>query len=190
MNDIFEEVTRQMNSLKRQASKAERYAKLREEMRAQLRVVLASKFAAIDQESAELDGQLNLLAEDLQHRTGAVQQLESEHGEGTERGYAIDSELRENRDRLSQIDLEIDRARARRQHNDERCAELVSLARLLPHKGLDATQIQDDADLDGRALRDGTTRQDARAECTGAGREDLATIDRYTLAHFGLLFPQ
>src|SRR5205085_7118432 len=31
VNDIFEEVTRQMNSLKRQASKAERYAKLRDE---------------------------------------------------------------------------------------------------------------------------------------------------------------
>ena len=44
VNDIFEEVTRQMNSLKRQASKAERYAKLRDEMRAKLRVVLASKF--------------------------------------------------------------------------------------------------------------------------------------------------
>ena len=38
VNDIFEEVTRQMNSLKRQASKAERYAKLREEMRAKLRL--------------------------------------------------------------------------------------------------------------------------------------------------------
>jgi chromosome segregation protein len=125
INDIFDEVTRQMNSLKRQASKAERYAKLREEMRAQLRVVLASKFAAIEHESVELDAQLNALAEDMQHRTETVQQLESEHGEGTERGYAIETELRENLDRLSQIDLEIDRARARRQHNEERCAELV-----------------------------------------------------------------
>ena len=125
INDIFEEVTRQMNSLKRQASKAERYAKLREEMRAQLRVVLASKFTAIERESTELDAQLNALAEDMQHRTEAVQQLESEHSEGTERGYAIETELRENRDRLSQIDLEVDRARARRRHNDERCAELV-----------------------------------------------------------------
>ena len=125
INDIFDEVTRQMNSLKRQASKAERYAKLREEMRAQLRVVLASKFAAIEQESTELDTQLNALAEDMRHRTEAVQQLESEHGQGTERGYAIEAELRENRDRLSQIDLEIDRARARRNHNEERCAELV-----------------------------------------------------------------
>jgi chromosome segregation protein len=125
INDIFDEVTRQMNSLKRQASKAERYAKLREEMRAQLRVVLASKFAAIEHESTELDAQLNALAEDMQHRIDAVQQLESEHGEGTERGYTIETELRENRDRLSQIDLEIDRARARRRHNDERCAELL-----------------------------------------------------------------
>ncbi len=125
VNDIFEEITRQMNSLKRQASKAERYAKLRDEMRAQLRIVLASKFRAIEQESTELDVQLSQLAEDMQLRTEAVQQLELEHGESTERGYAIETELRENRDRLSQIELEIDRAQARRRHNDERCAELV-----------------------------------------------------------------
>jgi chromosome segregation protein len=125
INDIFDEVTRQMNSLKRQASKAERYAKLRDEMRAQLRVVLASKFAEIEHESTELDAQLNVLAEDMQHRIEAVQQLEAEHGEGTERGYAIETELRENRDRLSQLAMEIDRAHARRRHNDERCAELV-----------------------------------------------------------------
>jgi chromosome segregation protein len=48
VNDIFDEVTRQMNSLKRQASKAERYAKLRDEMRAKLRVVVASKFSQFD----------------------------------------------------------------------------------------------------------------------------------------------
>jgi chromosome segregation protein len=125
VNDIFEEVTRQMNSLKRQASKAERYAKLRDEMRAQLRIVLASKFAAIDQENAELDSQLNALAEDMQHRAAAVQELEAEHGEGTLRGYAIEAELRENRDRLSNVAMEIDRAHARRRHNEERCAELV-----------------------------------------------------------------
>jgi chromosome segregation protein len=125
VNDIFEEVTRQMNSLKRQASKAERYARLREEMRAKLRVVLASKFAAIEQESAELDAQLNTLAEEMQHRTAEVQQLESEHAERTQRGYAIETELRENRERISQIALEIDRARARRRHNEERCAELL-----------------------------------------------------------------
>jgi chromosome segregation protein len=125
VSDIFEEVTRQMNSLKRQASKAERYAKLRDEMRAELRVVLASKFSAIERENSEIDTQLNALAEDMQHRTAAVQELEAEHGEDTQRGYAIEAELRENRERLSQIAMEIDRAHARRRHNEERCAELI-----------------------------------------------------------------
>jgi chromosome segregation protein len=125
VNDIFDEVTRQMNSLKRQASKAERYARLREEMRAKLRLVLASKFAAIELESSELDSQLNALAEEMQQRTAEVHQLECEHAERTQRGYAIETELRENRDRISQIALEIDRAHARRRHNEERCAELV-----------------------------------------------------------------
>jgi chromosome segregation protein len=125
VNDIFDEVTRQMNSLKRQASKAERYARLREEMRAKLRVVLASKFAALDQESAALDAQLNSLAEEIRHRSEAVQQFEAEHNERTQRGYSIETELRENRDRISQITLEIDRAHARRRHNEERCAELL-----------------------------------------------------------------
>ena len=125
INDIFDEVTRQMNSLKRQASKAERYAKLREEMRAKLRLVLASKFAAIDQESAALDAQLNVLAEEMQQRSQTVQELDGEHAERMQRGYTIETELRENRERISQIAMEIDRAQARRRHNEERCAELV-----------------------------------------------------------------
>jgi chromosome segregation protein len=125
VNDIFDEVTRQMNSLKRQASKAERYARLRDEMRAKLRVVLASKFAALDAESAEIDAKLNSLAEEIQLRGEVVRELEAEHGEQTQRGYTIETELRENRDRISQIAMEIDRARARRRHNEERCAELL-----------------------------------------------------------------
>jgi chromosome segregation protein len=125
VNDIFEEVTRQMNSLKRQASKAERYAKLREEMRVKLRLVLASKFAALDQQSTELDGQMNLLSEEMRHQAEDVQQLETEQSERTQRGYAIETELRENRERLSEIKLEAGRAQARQRANDERCAELL-----------------------------------------------------------------
>jgi chromosome segregation protein len=125
VNDIFEEVTRQMNSLKRQASKAERYAKLRDEMRAKLRLVLASKFAQLERESIELDERINLLSEEMRHRTESVQQLEAEHGDRTQRGYAIENEIRENRERLNQIKLETERAHARRRHNEERCTELT-----------------------------------------------------------------
>jgi chromosome segregation protein len=125
INDIFEEVTRQMNSLKRQASKAERYAKLREEMRAKLRLVLASKFAQLDQESAELDSQLNAVSDQMRSQSETIQQLESEQTERTQRGYGIETELRENRERLSQIKLDTESAQSQRRHNEERCAELV-----------------------------------------------------------------
>src|SRR5439155_27291054 len=125
LNDIFEEVTRHINSLKRQASKAERYAKLREEMRAKLRLVLASKFAQLDEESAALDSQINAISQEMRHQTKNVQQLESEHADRTQRGYAIEIEVRENRERLSQLKIESDRAQAQRRHNEERCAELV-----------------------------------------------------------------
>ena len=125
VNDIFEEVTRQMNSLKRQASKAERYAKLRDEMRAKLRVVLASKFSQMDQESVTLETQINQLGEEIRQQTESVQQSEAEHSERTQRGYAIETETRQNRDRLNQIAIEGDRGKARIRTNEERCAELI-----------------------------------------------------------------
>ncbi len=125
MNDIFEEVTRQMNSLKRQASKAERYARLRDEMRAKLRVVLASKFTQMDQESVTLDAQIHQLGEEIRQQSESVQQSEAEHSERTQRGYAIETETRQNRDRLNQIAIEGDRGKARIRTNEERGAELI-----------------------------------------------------------------
>jgi chromosome segregation protein len=126
VNDIFEEVTRQMNSLKRQASKAERYARLRDEMRAKLRVVLASKFTQMDQESVALDTQVHQLGEEIRQQTESVQQAEAEHSERTQRGYAIETETRQNRERLNQIAIEGDRGKARIRTNEERCAELIA----------------------------------------------------------------
>ena len=125
INDIFEEVTRQMNSLKRQASKAERYARLRDEMRAKLRVVLASKFTQMDQESVALDAQLHQLGEEIRLQTESVHESEKEHSERTGRGYAIESETRQNRERLNQIAIEGDRGKARIRTNEERSAELM-----------------------------------------------------------------
>src|SRR6185369_6767852 len=42
--DILEEVTRQVNSLKRQAAKARRYTEMKSEMDARLRVLLSGRF--------------------------------------------------------------------------------------------------------------------------------------------------
>jgi chromosome segregation protein len=124
INDIFEEVTRQMNSLKRQAAKAERYARLRDEMREKLRVVLASKFAQMGQEEESLQGGLSAIAEEIQSRNETVGTHEAEHSERTQRGYAIENEIARNSQSLNALALETERATGRRAANEERCAEL------------------------------------------------------------------
>src|SRR5205807_1697331 len=124
INDIFDEVTRQMNSLKRQAAKAERYARLRDEMREKLRIVLASKFAQMTSEEASLNTAIESISEEIRTRAESVTGKEAEHSERTQRGYGIENEIAENRQALNAIALETDRAISRRAHNEERCAEL------------------------------------------------------------------
>ena len=125
INDIFDEVTRQMNSLKRQAAKAERYAKLREEMRDKLRVVLASKLSQMVNENSALEDQIRALTAEMNERSACLEQMEAEHTATVDRGYAVEAEARVIAERLSAIDLEAGRANSRRSNNEERCAELV-----------------------------------------------------------------
>ncbi len=125
LNDIFEEVTRQMNSLKRQASKAERYARLRDEMKAKLKVVLASKLAQLAREAAALEAELQALAADMAVRGEAAEHMEAAQSEARNRGYVIETELRQNSERGSAITVEIDRSLAQQRHNEERCSELA-----------------------------------------------------------------
>ena len=91
INDIFDEVTKQMNSLKRQASKAERYARLRDEMKEKLRVVLASKFAQMGRDETGLNDSLEAVGEEIRGHAEAVSAKEAEFSERTQRGYAIES---------------------------------------------------------------------------------------------------
>jgi chromosome segregation protein len=171
VNDIFEEVTRQMNSLKRQASKAERYARLRDEMRAKLRVVLASKFTQMDQETVALDSQILQLGDEIRLQTESVHELEKDHSERTQRGYAIETETRQNRDRLNQIAIEGDRGKARVRTNEERCAELTartaSAGAELAHAQQRLTALEEERNSHQQLL-------DSAAADLAAAQQDLA----------------
>ena len=125
VDDIFEEVTRQMNSLKRQAAKAERYAAVREELRGRLRVVLASRMAAMDADQARLEQEIAALTErDQCARSETITQQEASQHALTERGYELDREGEAARDKASEAAVELERATARERGNTERVAEL------------------------------------------------------------------
>ncbi len=124
VDDIFEEVTRQMNSLKRQASKAERFAAVRDELRARLRVVLASRMALMDQERARLELEIASFAERIMGGAAKIETMEaSQHGL-TERGYELDREGQDAQNRANSAAVEMERAAARERNNAERVIEL------------------------------------------------------------------
>jgi chromosome segregation protein len=128
VDDIFEEVTRQMGSLKRQATKAERYAALRDEMRARLRVVLASRIAQMDSEQAALTVEIADLGSQIEHGSEHLSALDAEHSAGMTRGYQLDSSAKEANARANQSSVELERATTREISNQERIAELRTRA--------------------------------------------------------------
>src|SRR6202167_3424309 len=128
VDDIFEEVTRQMGSLKRQAMKAERYAALREEMRARLRVVLASRITQMDAEQAALMVEIAELGTKIEQGSEQVSALDEEHSQGMTRGYELDASAKDANARANQSSVELERATTREIANQERIAELRSRA--------------------------------------------------------------
>jgi chromosome segregation protein len=126
VDDIFEEVTRQMNSLKRQASKAERFAAVREELRGRLRVVLASRMAQMDATQVGLNGEIASLTERINGAAAQIEVMEARQHTLTERGYELDREGHEAQNRANGASVELERAAARERANIERVGELES----------------------------------------------------------------
>src|SRR5215469_9959469 len=124
VDDIFEEVTRQMNSLKRQAAKAERFAAVRDELRARMRVVLASRMAQMDAEQARLEQEIAALTEQIGGAAAEIATMETSQHTLTERGYELDHEAQEAQNRANTSAVELERAAARERSNAERVSEL------------------------------------------------------------------
>lgn len=126
VNDIFEEVTRQMNSLKRQAAKAERYGAVRDELRTRLRVVLASRLHQMDATGVSLQEQIASLSTQIDAAAAHVEALEVQHAAAVARGYELDASAKEASARASQAAIDLERASARQHANEERIADLAS----------------------------------------------------------------
>ena len=128
VNDIFEEVTRQLGSLKRQAAKAERYAAIRDEMRSRLRVVLASRIAAMDAEHGAVLAKIDSLSGQVVEHDTQIEGLAGEHSTGTAQGYELESKAKDAQTRASQCAVELERVIARQNANQERIVELQARA--------------------------------------------------------------
>jgi chromosome segregation protein len=125
VNDIFDEVTKQMMTLKRQAAKAERYGALRDELRGKLRVVLASRLAQMDSEQTAISAEIHRLAAQIDEQAAALELMDTEHSTGVARGYELDQQIREAGTRANQSAVELERIAARTASNADRVADLT-----------------------------------------------------------------
>src|SRR5271170_6446716 len=111
--DILEEVGRQANSLKRQASKAKRYEELKTEMIAHLRGSLTARYRMLERDAAKTALDLNLANAEFQNLSTQVREREQEHSALQEACYRNDAEQAESRRRLAGLQVEQERTRGR-----------------------------------------------------------------------------
>ncbi len=126
VNDIFEEVTKQMGTLKRQAAKAERYGQIRDELRGRLRVVLASRLAQLDAEQTAASHQIASLTVEIDAQAAQIEAMDAEHTAGVRHGYTLDGQVREHAAVASQSAVELERIAARTAANADRVTELTA----------------------------------------------------------------
>lgn len=111
--DILEEVTRQVNSLKRQAAKAERYVKLREELVTHLRLLLAGKYKTLEREASKAAIEMSQAAAAFESLGQELHSKESEYTALQQACYSHEETLTAQRRQLADLQLEAERTRGR-----------------------------------------------------------------------------
>src|SRR6185369_694751 len=101
----------QVNSLKRQAAKAKRYAELKVEMEARLRVALAGRFRMLERDAAKSALDLNLASGELKASAEQVAGKEKQYETLQTACFATERQLTETRRELSEWSVEAERTR-------------------------------------------------------------------------------
>jgi len=123
VTDILQEVTKQLNSLKRQAARARRYQQLKAEIQQLRRRLLASQFAQLQAAECTLIDQLEANRVELERWNAQLRALEQDQQRNQARSYELEAALRQQQNQAGQLLLELERAQsrlaeARRQRQD------------------------------------------------------------------------
>ena len=166
VNDIVVEVEKQLGSLKRQASRARRYAEIREQMRGIVRQMLAGRARELEAEAEQIAGRLTELtasefkhAEEIQHREGEQDRLK-------QRIYELDTEIRQNQNQLNLTALEADRAENKIAFNRQREEELAARRGQI---GAESNQVS-------AQTSEWETRNASQVQATSVLREEAASL--------------
>jgi len=128
ITDILAEIERQQNSLKRQASKARRYKRLRQEMRDLMRAVFVVDYRT----SKETIGRIQDFLDEIVSRSGEVTariaDLEAAQSEAAQASRSAEDALNLTRQEAATIDIETERARQQNSYLKEQLQSLGTRA--------------------------------------------------------------
>jgi chromosome segregation protein len=147
--DILEEVTRQVNSLKRQASKAKRYQELKGELETQLRTVLAGRYVSLKTETERAAAALETASAELKDLTVQAADNDAERQKAQEVFYALEAQLTDARTDLAEMNLEAERTKGRL---ESQVREASSIEQRMTRAD------QESSDLEGRIGHNETER--------------------------------
>ena len=126
LNDIISEIERQVNSLKRQAQKARRYRRMREEMRSLQKVVFTADYYRLTEAIERVARELEAAAVKQSEIDSIITAHESEHRSVSTEARAAEDRLASLRETAAAIELEADRARNRRAFEQQQISELTA----------------------------------------------------------------
>lgn len=113
VTDIIAEIERQQNSLKRQASRARRYKRLRQEMRDLMRAVYVVDYRTTGKALGEIETTLNEVSARESHLTATTAERDAAQDEAARSSRSAEEALNETREIVS--GLELDTAASRQQ---------------------------------------------------------------------------
>jgi len=177
LNDIISEVERQVNSLKRQAQKARRYRRLREEMRSLLKVIFTADYYRLNEATERVARELDEAGRNQAELDSRLSELEGEQRAASAHARAAEDSLAELRERAAAIELEADRSRNRRVFEEQQVAELQSRIEELnrDQQTLDERLVL----LDSEAQRRAATLQQLESEVATEQADLLAREGEY-----------
>ena len=159
LNDIICEVERQVNSLKRQAQKARRYRRLREEMRSLLKIIFTADYYRLNQAIDRVARELDEASRNQTELDARLSELESENRAASAQSRTAEDHLTDLRERAAAVELEADRARNRRAFEEQQIKELS--ARI------------DELNRDQQTLEERLTLLDSESQRRGASLQSL-----------------
>ncbi|PYT02292.1 MAG: hypothetical protein DMF60_21735, partial [Acidobacteria bacterium] len=126
LNDIISEVERQVNSLKRQAQKARRYRRLREEMRSLLKIIFTADYYRLSEANERVAKELEEAQRNQAGLDVRLSELEAENRIASAHARAAEDHLAVLRKHAAAVELEADRGRNRRVFEEQQVNELTA----------------------------------------------------------------